>query len=109
MARQWKSFGVDTTNHSPPATPFTKPVNGLTTRVHTLGKMCPLMARDSRLVSAAPLAVIEAAGEDGLVLAMRLARPCRGTIRFLYVIQYAHFGNRGCVSEYAPTREWLWA
>ena len=70
-------------SHSPTATLVTEPVEGLTTRVHTLRKMCPLMARDGRLVSAAPLAIIEAAGEGGLVLAMRLARPCRGTIRFL--------------------------
>ena len=83
VARQWKSFGVDTTSHSLSATSITKPVKGLTTRVHTLRKMCPLMARDGRLVSAAPLAIIEAAGEDGFVLAMRLAGPCRGTIRFL--------------------------
>ena len=60
--------------------------------MHTLWKMCPLVAGDGRLVGAVPLAIINAANKDGFVLATRLATPCRSIIRFLYVIQHAHLG-----------------
>ena len=85
--------------HSPSATAISMLIKSITTRMHTSWKMCPLVARDSRLVSAAPLAIIKAAGKDGIVLTTRLARPCRSSIRFLWVIQYAHFGSRGSVAS----------
>lgn len=81
--RQWKSFEVGTKGHSPSITAFAILIKGITTWIHTLWEMSPLVAGDGRLIGAAPLAIIEAANKDGFVLAMRLARPCRSTIRFL--------------------------
>ena len=93
-ARQRKLFGAEMECHSPSATAIPMLIKCITTRMHTSWKMCPLVARDSRLVGAAPLAIIKAAGKDGFVL---IARPCRSMIRFLWVIQYVHYGSRGSV------------
>jgi len=81
-AHQWKSFGVGM-KPSPSATAVATLTKGVTTWVHTLREMCPLVARDGRLVSAAPPAIIEAAGKDEFALATRLAGPCGSIMRFL--------------------------